>query len=484
MTRGEGRKNRGDDQRGSGRMPLENVASERAVLGAIIKDSGIFWDYRLSLTPDLFVLKMHQRILAAMVSLADENRSLNIPGIISRIAVDDDTSPDGYVAMLIAEEATSGEAIDLLSDLIEMRARRKMARFGEQLIRAATEEGQEAATTRIENAIERAKAIAAESDTDLTSADIEVKRVLDEAAHAYKTKASRGIPWFIQAPQRVLGDALEPGWLIGLLADPAGGKTSFALQQAYATASGNGGKTEPMPVIFFSGDQTPADCYRQIASQQLRIESGDIRHGRLDPSEYARLDEFLHRVKRMPLEIRRMGRVRTRDISYRVREFRRKHSKPGLVMIDHAKRIAFDDPRGGIAEGVNQVYGDLKALMLSTDCSGLLLMQRNSEGAKRDNHRPVRGDAYGGEGAMESLDACIALFIEENWIEQEMKGLKNPKLLDELQQRLLAVEGKGELIGLKARFSKANRSEMVRREARFTLVHPLDDAQQQADLLE
>ncbi len=220
------------------------------------------------------------------------------------------------------------------------------------------------------------------------------------------------------------------------------------------------------------------------------MESGDIRHGRLTPDEYGRLADFMEGMKKLPLDIRKMGRPRTRELAYRTREFVRRRG-PGLVIIDHAKRIAFDDPRSMLSEGINQVNGDLKALMLQTDCCGILLQQRNAEGARRENPRPIRGDVYGGDGALESLDCCIALFVEETFLETSIKLQPRDDVLTPREKgkkalmftKLEEVQGLAELIGLKTRFSKANRSEYVKREARFTLFRPHGEPKRQQDLL-
>nr|WP_277614235.1 DnaB-like helicase C-terminal domain-containing protein [Kaistia nematophila] len=300
---------------------------------------------------------------------------------------------------------------------------------------------------------------------------------IEEISLAHQRQKSEAVPWFIGEAQQVLGDDLEFGWLIGLLADSGGGKTSFALQQAYHAMEAG------YPVLFLSGDQKPTEVYKQIASQRASVQSNDLRKGRASDAELESVINLLNQMRDKPFEVRKMGRPTTAEISMWVRAFNRKFGK-GLVIIDHAKRISFTDRRAMLAEGVNQVYGDLKALMQETDNAGILLMQRNSDGQGRENPRPVRGDAYGGAGTLENLDGLIALYVEEQWIDHMLSTARTDKRKTEVEGRRELVAGKAELVGLKARFAEGGIRKVIKREARFTRFSSLvEDWRDQGSML-
>ncbi|MCW5697343.1 MAG: hypothetical protein KIS96_11510 [Bauldia sp.] len=449
------------------RLALENIPGERAVLGAALRDPGIFWQHRARFRPEIFVGKLHSRIVAVMNKLADSDREIASPAILGFLAVDEDdgVSPEGYLATLMTEEADNALAADLLDDLSETWARRQMATFGEALLKESTKDSRDSAIERLDRAVATVKAIAETLDSDrVGSADAAIDRMIAQVVKAHQVGHSDGIPWFLPELQRITGDDLEFSRLIGLLADTAGGKTSLMLQQAAKTAETG------VPVLVLSGDQTPEECYMQIASQALGIESAALRKGQFTSAEFSQIETFTRGLKRLPIEIRRIFRPSTRDISNMVRSFVRRRGR-GLVAIDHAKRVVFDDRRAGISEGVNQVFGDLKALMGATGCVGLVLMQRNSEGNRRDDPRPMLGDIYGGMGAAESFDTVIALYVEERFLALQMKngaGRMKSEQWDRINARLNNVRGKAELIGLKVRFGPPDLAEHVEREARFT----------------
>lgn len=449
------------------KLGLENIPAERAILGAVLRDVGIFYDNRNRFRRELFLDPINQRIAEVLNTLAAANREISVPAILGLMPVDLPINPEAYIGTLMVEEAEVTVPTDLLDLLTQTWARREAVNLGQRLISKSVDDGDGDAVERLEAAVAETRAIAeAVVHDQRMTADTAVDRMLTQVAAAYKKKTSGGIPYFIPDLKRILSDQLEYGWITGLLCDSGGGKTSISLQQVlFCSASG-------IPSLFISGDQIVEDCYRQLASIDLGIESTSLRHGTLTDVEWRKLDARAREYKRMPLVIEKMRRsCRTSDISNSVRAFRRRYGR-GLVVIDHVKKIRFDDPRAGLSEGVNQVNNDLKDIMVDNDCSGLILMQRNSEGARRDNPRPLIGDIYGGAGAAEPYDVVIALYVEELHLTRQMKMFRETtQKWDELNARKNVVHDLAELIALKVRFGPPDRSATIRREARYTRFH-------------
>lgn len=446
------------------KVPLESIALERAVLGACLRDPSVFEDQQQRLDPEVFVDRMHRRIVAAFHALVGMDRAITASAVVARIAVEDEgVSPEGYLATLMAEDVDPTIIGELVDDLVEMYARRTLAEHGQACIQSASEDIDATAQERVDKAIDRTKAIGA-MVAKLPEGDKAIDRVIQHASNAYRDQSSGGYDWFLpEITHAAGGDKLEPGWMTGLVCDSGAGKTSLALQEARFLAS------QGTPVLFLSGDQTEEDCYRQMASQEIGIESGEIRNGHLSEEDFGRLIAALEPLKQLPIEIVKMTWPKMSWVGNVVRNFVRRRGK-GVVMADHAKRFKFDDPRGGLSEGVNQIMGDWKSLMLATGCAGLMLMQRNSEDNKPGRTpRPLITDVYGGRGASESFDTVLALWVEERWIKQRLPGLSSDsKEFERLNNKLAVCEGKADMIGLKCRFGPDGRTKRIIREARFT----------------
>ncbi|MBZ9939159.1 hypothetical protein LB518_22875 [Mesorhizobium sp. BR1-1-16] len=451
-------------------LPLpQNLELEIGLIGCLMRDQAIFDRVSGFVDADDFFLQIHKDIWRASAALISQGRPANpvtLKGAFDpSIRVEHWTLIE-YLIHLMSEAGLPMNAVDYAQGIRALAIRRAMIRAAEDIRDMAMSANPIAKIEDILKDCEEAFAEAAGRHKPVEDTD-PAKQAIEEISLAYQRQASEAVPWFLPEIANVLGDDLEYGWLIGLLADSGGGKTSFALQAAeYALRNG-------VPVLFLSGDQKPSDVYRQIASQRASVQSSDLRKGRASEKEVAASISVINELAKLPLLVRKMGRPTTAEIGMWVRAFNRQFGR-GLVIIDHAKRLSFTDRRTMLAEGVNQVYGDLKALMVETENAGILLMQRNSDGGGRDNPRPVRGDCYGGAGALENLDGLLALYIEEQWIDHMLAMARTDKKKIEIEDRREMVRGKAEIICLKARFAQGGR-EILKREAKYTRFGSLVD---------
>lgn len=457
----------------------QNLEAEQHVLGSILSQNACYDRVSSFLTADDFFEPVHRhlfKIIGDMIGAGTVANPVTMKGAVSDDLQVGDLSGMRYVVRLFAEFPMPYAIVDLATAVKDAAVRRGLVLAAERIHEWASLSQPGSKTEDLITECEKHFAEAIGKGRPDEEGDAAV-RAIEEVSLAHQRQKSEAIPWFIGEAQQVLGDDLEFGWLVGLLADSGGGKTSFALQQAYHAMEAG------YPVLFLSGDQKPEEVYKQIASQRASVQSNDLRKGRASDNEVGSVISVLNSMRGKPFEVRKMGQPTTAEISMWVRAFNRKHGK-GLIIIDHAKRISFTDRRTMLAEGVNQVYGDLKTLMQETENVGILLMQRNSDGQKRDNPRPVRGDAYGGAGALENLDGLIGLYVEEQWIDHMLSNARTGARKDEVEARREHVKGKAELVGLKARFAEGGIRRNIKREARFTRFSSLtEDWREQGTML-
>ncbi|MFI5409119.1 replicative DNA helicase [Kaistia sp. UC242_56] len=457
----------------------QNLEAEQHVIGSILSQNACFDRVSSFLTADDFFEPVHRhlfKVIGDMIGAGQVANPVTMKGAVSDDLQVGDLSGMRYVVRLFAEFPMPYAIVDLATAVKDAAVRRGLVLAAERIHEWASLSQPGSKTEDLITECEKQFAEAIGKGRPADEGDAAV-RAIEEVSLAHQRQKSEAIPWFIGEAQQVLGDDLEFGWLVGLLADSGGGKTSFALQQAYHAMEAG------YPVLFLSGDQKPEEVYKQIASQRASVQSNDLRKGRATDNEVGSVITVLNAMRGKPFEVRKMGRPTTAEISMWVRAFNRKHGR-GLVIIDHAKRVSFTDRRTMLAEGVNQVYGDLKALMQETENAGILLMQRNSDGQGRDNPRPVRGDAYGGAGALENLDGLIALYVEEQWIDHMLSNARTGARKDEIEARREHVKGKAELVGLKARFAEGGIRRNIKREARFTRFSSLtEDWHEQGTML-
>ena len=240
----------------------------------------------------------------------------------------------------------------------------------------------------------------------------------------------------------------------------------MVLQQLRFSAS------QGIPFLFMSGEQTARQCIWQLHSQHLSFEASQIRDGKIPEESFDAMVEDAQALQDMPFLIQEWSGLTVGKIRARCQPFFRRHG-PGIIAIDHAKLIIPRDRGDILAERVAQVYSDLKSMAKQLGCAVIILMQRNSQFLHRGVMRPVRADCYGGEGALQSLDACLAIFRAEKWLKEKIRIAESQNIENTLTEKLEKEIGRADLYALKVRFGEEGRQARLRFKAQFTKFESL-----------
>lgn len=279
-----------------------------------------------------------------------------------------------------------------------------------------------------------------------------------------------GVPICLPEMAKVLSEPLlEGGNLYGFLSSSGEGKTSLTVQQIYhAIRAGH-------PVLFLSYDQSAGQCVRQMIAQVHGIE---VRRQR-DPNEFLNREEqnkcldFATWINTQPLEIIRCQREGVDRLTAYARRFVRKHrnGKTPLIIIDHIGKVKPRDPKLSADRISGDVTVELKAFADETQAAVMILNQRNSDGTKRDNPRPIARDLYGGEGAKADYDAILFLYRPEKYREERVAVAATDQDWKKINRVFGDEErwkGVAEVGVIKSRFGDPTLREELKFEAKFT----------------
>lgn len=447
-----------------------NPDLEVGVLGAILIDNDLFWDVAKRISALDFVDGLNADIWRAIDTAVRGGRVADPIGLKTVVTI-----PSGIIANALSPRIATAAA-DTLADLSARRRIYDVAiAASERAVSAQVGEPVGKLLDEIAAGFVdiRESARFPGSANDMREA---MQRAINLSAEAYKEDVIPGIPWVIPELESLTGEPLQYGSLYGVMADPGGGKTSFALQQCYHAAE-NG-----FPALFLSYEQTPEQCADQINSQHLDLEARLIRQGRIRQEDFDRLCDHADRVIKMPLAVQSVGRATVKELRVRAESFVRRHGR-GLVVVDHAKRVLADNQRDGLSDRVNQVYGDLKAMAMDLGCAVIVLMQRNSRGFDRTNPEPVDEDCYGGSGAKENLDYLLAIWREYLWLKQKARLELKQDRKDDYEARADKVKARAKFINLKARFAQAGGVRTIGFVERFTRFESRRADSDQGDLV-
>lgn len=460
------------DMQGTPRQP-HSIEVEQALLGCILINNDAFARVASFLKPEHFYDELHGSIFdlcAKRIGSGHIADPKTLKAFLAEREVGDITLAE-YVARLAEEATTIGNAEDYGRTIHELAIRRDLVAVAMDAETIARDAPPDAKVGEILEELEgrfaaiRSGAKVAGYEMDIRNA---VQDALNAAGNAFKAGASTGWPWCLDEIGTVLDGPLEPGNLYGLLGKSGDGKTSLIMQQIRFSAE------RGVPCLFLSGEQSREQCAWQLSSQKIGIEAARMKAGQLTEEEFERYFEDAREAAKLPISIQKWAGLRVSGLAMRVRSFV-KAKGPGIVVIDHAKKIAPENPRDILAQQVFQVFSDLKDVMADNGCAGIVLMQQNADSTKRNIGRPVRSDAYGGEGGLQNLDACLALFRPDKFLEERITLEDREKEIERLRGKLDHCRGVADFYSLKTRFGEEGRKARVRFRARFTRFETMRD---------
>lgn len=454
---------------------------EQAVLGAVLVNNETYLRIADILDPEHFGEEVHQIIYRAMKSLLDKGEPATFSTVKAFIPAE--TTIGGgvtigqYLAHVAAEAPVAMVSVPGQARLIlEFAARRRILAEVDTLAGEveAMEAGQDL-DALISDSVGKLLQIDTGSKRDPRSIG---EQVMDHAQAAFQRGEVEGIDFPLPELSRLNMGPMEAGGLYGLLGATKEGKSSLTAQiMRYAAENGH-------PVLCLSYDQTGEQWFRQFVSQEIGIDSNRIRRGQLTQDDYERVAKTVQRYDQMPLEIIKCSREGSDRLCAYAKKFVQTHRRQGgvpLIVADHVGKIAPFDRRASpdrIAGENNQRF---KAFAGDTGAIWFNIIQRNTEGAKRQNPRPTKRDVYGGEGATADYDAIFYVYREEKWLQDQLRIIdrNRAKERDAIALRMDQVRGKAELGVIAHRFAPEYMEQppLVKFEAQFTRYESMPNDQ-------
>jgi replicative DNA helicase len=203
-------------------------------------------------------------------------------------------------------------------------------------------------------------------------------------------------------------DRMTSGWqksdLVIIAGRPSMGKTSFAMNMVE-----NAILNQDKPVLVFSMEMPANQLMIRMMASIGKIDSHNMRSGKLDESEWSRLSKASNRLKNRPLYIDDTPGISPIELRNRVRQLAREHGDIGMIMVDYLQLMNGSVPAENRTNEITQISRELKAVAREFDCPVLALSQLSRKCEERTNKRPLNSDLRE-SGAIEQ-DADVVAFI-------------------------------------------------------------------------
>jgi replicative DNA helicase len=444
--------------------------AEQALLGALIMNNSNSKALPRAFSSEQFDEELHKVIYQAVIDMADEGKRAdpvtlrhNIPAELAARPIGD-MNVSQYLAALVGSAVSSVNIPDYAEAILTTYTRRGMGALGMDLLDLMMKTGNRAEVVgAMLECIERLEVMV---DTLADQQERNPGRAYIDS-YISKTKVA-GIQIAFDEIAKVLNQThFEPGNLYGILAGSGEGKTCLIMQMIRFSL------TKGHPVMMLSYDQSREQCARQMVAQTHGI-SLDKQAGKvpMTDEEAQKCLNFATWLAEQPFEVVECSDQGAKQLAIEMKNFAKRYANnplPPLFVVDHIRRIKPVDARVDAGAISTAITGVMKASMRKTNGVCIMVNQRNSSGAIRDNPKPTALDLWGGEAARQDYDAILYLYRPEIYRDQKLK-IAVPKDYAKIQAVFGGKEitNMGEIGLIKNRFGDPRRTGKLEFEPEYT----------------
>lgn len=391
---------------------IDNLA-EQSVLGAMLLTPEAAADAAAVITAEDFHRPAHELIFTAIVALAHEGLTADIPTVADRLAREKNLVRCGgpvYLFNLAHNVPTPGMAAHYAHIVRGHAHRRRLAAVGTRLHQMGTRPDTDlddivdlytAAIRDLNIALDATPAATTPTAADLVAA------VLDDIENP---PDAADIPTGIHDLDAILGGGLKPAQLVLIAARPSIGKSVAGLTVARAAARCG------VRTLFATIEMTEAEVMRRLICAEAKVNMHHVQGRAVDDRDWALIAGALPRITALPLHIAFDSGFTIAALHNILRSHAR--TEPiGLVVIDYLQIMG--GARGATREqAVAGLARELKRTAQEFGIPVVALAQLNRGSEQRTNKRPSMADLRE-SGALEQEADVVVLMHREDAYQRE-----------------------------------------------------------------
>ena len=397
----------------SGRKSHEDLAAERAVLGAVLADNTLLAGVAEVVGSDDFASPAHSAIFSAMIRLDGTSRTVDHLTLAEELKVQGQlvaVGGPGYLMGLDQTVPLASNAIQYAQIVKDQALRRRLANVGREIQELASTETGDLETLLDE--AERKVFLLAEKkrEGDLLPVSELMEHTLDlldkmKAASTGITGLSTG---YVDLDNQLTG--LHAGELIILAARPGIGKTSFAMNIATHVAL-----KENKGAAIFSLEMPSEQLLMRLLASSARVDMKKLRGGRLSPHDEEKFQQMAGELYNAPIYIDDSGGLSPFDLRAKARRLKQKDPRLSLIIIDYLQLMHQKGKVESRQLEVAEISRALKQLAKELEVPIIALSQLSRKVEERKGGKPMLSDLR--ESGSIEQDADVVMFIHRE--EQE-----------------------------------------------------------------
>ncbi|RKG94444.1 replicative DNA helicase, partial [Corallococcus carmarthensis] len=397
-----------------GRRVHEDLAAERAVLGAVLADNGLITPVAEVVHADDFASPSHAQIFAAMMRLDQQSKQVDHLTLAEELKILGQLVSVGGPAYLMGLDQVvplAANAVQYAHIVKDQALRRRLANVGREIQELASQETGELDVLLDE--AERKVFLLAEKkrEGDLRPVSELMEQTLDlldkmKTAATGVTGLSTG---YIDLDNQLTG--LHAGELIILAARPGVGKTSFAMNIAVHAAL-----KENKAVGIFSLEMPADQLLMRLLASTARVDMKKLRGGRLSPHDEEKFQEMAGALYNAPIYIDDSGGLSPFDLRAKARRVKQKDPRLSLLVIDYLQLMHQKGKVESRQLEVAEISRALKQLAKELEVPIIALSQLSRKVEERKGGKPMLSDLR--ESGSIEQDADVVMFIHRETEEE------------------------------------------------------------------
>jgi len=388
----------------------QDLAAERAVLGAILSDNTVIASVAEIVQADDFAGPVHAQIFEAMLALDLQQRPVDHLTLSDELKIRGQLTATGGPAYLMTLDQMvpyAGNATQYAHIVKSEAIRRRLAAAGRDIQELASQETGEVdalideAERKVFQIAERQREGDLKPVRELMEATLELLDNLNRSTSGI-TGLSSG---FIDVDLQLTG--FHRGELLVLAARPGLGKTSLALNVAMHVAL-----KEEKAVGIFSLEMPADQLLMRLLASSARVDLKKLRGGRLTAQDQEKFQQVAGALFSAPIYIDDSGTLSSFELRAKARRLKQKEPRLGLLVVDYLQLMHQKGKVENRQLEVSEISRSLKALAKELDIPVLALSQLNRKIEERRGGRPMLSDLRE-SGAIEQ-DADVVMFIHRD----------------------------------------------------------------------
>ncbi len=388
------------------RTPPNHPESERSVLGAMIKSPNAARLAVERLKPDDFYDPSNREVFAAMMSIADDSRPVDLVTLdeeLTRRGKLDTVGGAAYLVELTQSVPSSANVRAYIRIVDEKATLRRLIAAAESIL-----EDSYAAQKDIQEILEAAEKAIYNITMRKGGEELQpIQPILISTFERIELLVKNhgrieGVPTgYTELDDLLTG--LHPGELVLVAGRPAMGKTSIGMNFVENAAIRNGKRA-----AVFSLEMPAEQLAMRMLCTEARVDMQHVRRGRLSDSEWELLSDALVNIGAAPIYVDCTPGITVSEMRSKARRLQMEHGLD-LIMIDYLSLMTATGKTGSRQEEVSQISRTLKGLAMELGVPVIALQQLSRAPTGRSNHRPLLSDIRE-SGAIEQ-DADVVMFI-------------------------------------------------------------------------